>query len=147
MSTPRTVTVYNSVGQAKREVTSSADTWNQLQRDLDMAGIPYSQMKSVVGETRNTLESGEAQLPQGNFTLFLLPTKVKSGVSFFETANEDFWEMTEQEKIQAKLAEAISLLQEVSAAVKTTNYGALAPDVRKLAEQADSIKREFNIFD
>jgi hypothetical protein len=77
----RKVTVYNTVGQNERALQTDARTWGELQTHMSRASIPYSNMKCVVGETQVTLESRDAQVPQSDFTLFLLPSKVRSGVS------------------------------------------------------------------
>jgi hypothetical protein len=38
-------------------------------------------MKAVIKETKVTLENELATLPEGEFTVFLFPNKVKSGTS------------------------------------------------------------------
>lgn len=85
----RTVTVINTQGRQRQTVQTSANTWGELKRDLDSAGIPHSGMRAMVGENHNTLETSGAQLPSGltvgdrvtnDFTLFLSAKKVKSGI-------------------------------------------------------------------
>lgn len=77
-STIITVNVYSpQIGEKK--VETSAKTWGELQNDLSSAGINISGMKSVIGETQLTLESGKAVLPEEDFTLFLMQKKTKSG--------------------------------------------------------------------
>lgn len=75
----RKVTIYNTIGDNVREIFSSATTWGGLMSDMNSNRIPYDGMKAVVGETQNTLESSEAVLPDGEFSLFLMAGKVKSG--------------------------------------------------------------------
>jgi argininosuccinate lyase len=75
----RQVLVYNTIGQNEVVITTSAATWEQLQRDLHSQGVPFRDMKAVIGETQVTLESRGAQLPTTDFSLFLVPEKVKSG--------------------------------------------------------------------
>jgi hypothetical protein len=79
LTTTRRVTVYNTLGQNERSVNSDALTWGELQSHLLQAGVSFSGMKAVVGDTQVTLESRDAQIPQTEFTLFLLPGKVRSG--------------------------------------------------------------------
>lgn len=75
----RKVTIYNTIGDNVKEVFSSATTWGGLMNDMNSNRISYDGMKAVVGETQNTLESSEAVLPDGEFSLFLMAGKVKSG--------------------------------------------------------------------
>lgn len=76
------VTVYSTAVSSSRTIETSAATWGELQSLLGEQGISYSGMKAVVGESQVTLESNAAILPDSNFTLFLLPQKVKSGGVF-----------------------------------------------------------------
>lgn len=75
----RTITVFSTLGKNAEEVSSSAKTWSELQKDLSSKSISYSGMKAVVGETRLTVESPNAVLPETNFSLYLMPVKTKSG--------------------------------------------------------------------
>lgn len=76
----RTITIYNTVGQNKTTFESAALTWEALQKELkDEKGINTNGMKVVIGETQNSLESPQAVLLQGPFSLLMMPQKVKSG--------------------------------------------------------------------
>lgn len=76
----RNVTVFTTVGKQGGEVFSTeAVTWGQLKKEINTKNISLSNMKAVIGETQVTLESEEAQLLDGDFTLFLMPVKTKSG--------------------------------------------------------------------
>ena len=77
----RTITIYSSTGKSSYAVESDATLWKDLQVDMAHAGVDFkkSSMKAVVGETRVTLESDNAVLIDGPFTLFLMPVKTKSG--------------------------------------------------------------------
>lgn len=86
------VSVYTGQGQNIKEIETSASTWGDLKSQLDREGVSTNGLTAVVGETEVTLESNGAQLPNmENFTLFLLPTKVKSGASHsFPSSKELF---------------------------------------------------------
>ena len=75
----RNVLIYTTTGKSGETVATEATTWEELKSDLSKNQVQYNNMKSVVGETRVTLESPKAMLPQGDFTLFLMPIKTKSG--------------------------------------------------------------------
>lgn len=72
------VKVY-STQMGEKSVETSATTWGQLQNDLNREGITHSGMKSVIGESKLTLEADAAILPSTGFTLFLMPKKTKAG--------------------------------------------------------------------
>jgi hypothetical protein len=80
MTSSKNVTVFNTHGQNRNVLRGvTATNWAQLQDLLRRNNIPYEGMRAVVGDTQVTLESDGAQIPPQDFTLFLLPSKVKSG--------------------------------------------------------------------
>lgn len=78
----RKVTTYSTLGGNEKSFMTSATVLRELRKDLDQNGILHKGMKLVVGETEATLESAEASLPEGEFTLFLTAQKVKSGIFY-----------------------------------------------------------------
>jgi hypothetical protein len=60
-------------------VYTGASKWSELKTALTKAGVNYNGMKSVVGQTRVTLEHPDATLPEGEFELFLMPEKSNKG--------------------------------------------------------------------
>lgn len=79
----RVVTLYSTAGkQGANPLNSEAGTWGQLKKEIQrMNNAPsLSNMKAVIGETNLTVEHDEAVLPEGDFTLFLMPIKTKSGL-------------------------------------------------------------------
>lgn len=75
----RLVTIFSSVGESKKEITSDASTWGELQVDLNTNGISIDNKKVILKTTKATLESSEAVLPSEDFAIMLIPGKVKSG--------------------------------------------------------------------
>lgn len=165
------VTVYNTVGQNKKEVRSSATTWGELQDDLNAAGVSHRGMSVVVGETQNTLESSQAVLPEGDFTLFLMPQKVKSGwtdlndlvdneegieasdvngFGTFENSVEDYTYINKKEVLKAIAAKTqfyINVL--IGAAVSESKFASTSkdPEVANLDKKAQELMKNLNIFD
>jgi hypothetical protein len=85
----RTVRIITTKGASNFTITTEAQTWNELQKDLDANNVQYQGMKAIVGETNTTLDLKDAVLPKGltiggkvtnDFTLFLAATKMKAGV-------------------------------------------------------------------
>ena len=77
----RTITIYSQATSQSKEIESDATKWGQLKKAVEEAIMnSISTVKAVVRETRNTLDNDDAVLPEGAFTIFLLPVKVKSGL-------------------------------------------------------------------
>ena len=76
----RIITVYSTLGKNAVEVTSQANDWEGVKSELREFSVSYNNMKAVIGETRLTLESDRAIVPEGDFTLYLMPIKTKSGI-------------------------------------------------------------------
>ena len=78
MST-RKIVVYSSATQRANDVMTDATTWGVLKSKLSMDGLLTGQMKAIIGQTKLTLDHVDAELPEGDFQLFLVPEKTKSG--------------------------------------------------------------------
>lgn len=75
----RKITVYSTIGKGAKFIETDAVTWANLKTLLQQEKVDLNNMKAVIGENKLTLESDQAQLPDGEFTLFLMPIKTKSG--------------------------------------------------------------------
>jgi hypothetical protein len=78
----RTIRVISTQADSAISIESNATTWSQLKEELGARFSGVSDMKAIVRETRVTLESPEAQLPEGNFTIILSMKKIASGVRY-----------------------------------------------------------------
>jgi hypothetical protein len=74
----RKIKIYSTSG-VSGTVETNISTLGQLLPLLSEREINYSGMKMLVGETRNELSQDEALLPEGDFKLYLMPQKTKSG--------------------------------------------------------------------
>lgn len=77
----RNIIVFSTETNEKKEISTSATTWGALKQELSAAGFSVNNMKGMVKETKTTLESDGAVLPSETFTLFITPSKVKSGAA------------------------------------------------------------------
>ena len=77
----RKITVLTTIGKSGIAVHSQAQTWGELKIDLSEAGVITENMNVVEGTTRVTLENNEAQIPAGDFKIFMTPKETKSGGS------------------------------------------------------------------
>lgn len=75
----RKVVIYSTIGENFKEFYSDATTWGTLTEELTSNNINWKGMKAVDGDTQHSYESSEAVLPEGDFSLFLMADKVKSG--------------------------------------------------------------------
>lgn len=74
----RRIKVYTTVG-VSGTIDTNVRTLGELKPILSEREIDYSGMKLLVGETRNELNVDDAILPEGDFKLYLMPQKTKSG--------------------------------------------------------------------
>ena len=76
----RIITVFSqkdSAGAAV-EVNTAASTWGEFKTQYRQE-FTFTNVRGVVRHNKNILEVDGALLPQGEFTMFLFPKKVKSG--------------------------------------------------------------------
>lgn len=87
MATVRKIKVLSTLGTSGT-IETNVTTLGQLKPLLADREINYSGMKMMVGATRNELNLDEAVLPEGDFKLYLMPAKTKSGADASYTANQ-----------------------------------------------------------
>jgi gas vesicle protein len=75
----RTIRVISPQSTSARTFESEATSWGDLREELSETYSGISDMKAIVRENRNTLESDSASLPEGNFTIILSMKKIASG--------------------------------------------------------------------
>jgi hypothetical protein len=80
MAQGRTIAVFSNTN-GTREIIENSEftTWGELKAHLQSKGLYESNMQAVVKGLRVTLTLDAAQLPETEFTLFLVPGKMKSG--------------------------------------------------------------------
>ena len=102
----RKIKIYTTAGMPGT-IETNVSTLGELKPLLRQREINYDGMKLLVGETKNELSQDEAILPEGDFKLYLMPAKTKSGV--------DFNEMEETlERIESKVDRILSKLDNES---------------------------------
>lgn len=135
----RTIKVYSTVG-ASGEVVTNVGTLRELKPILVSKGIDIAGMKLVVGETRNELSIDEAVLPDGDFKLYLMPQKTKSGSieDDLDSIDDRVREIdTTVDRIEDKLDIVLSLLR--SGGQSTSNSGARVIPTRN-AEDEEALR-------
>ena len=75
----RIVVYKNSNGQNKTYTDQGFKTWGELKQVLINDGLWGSNLEAVIHEGRRSLKIDSAELPSGDFTLYLVAQKMKSG--------------------------------------------------------------------
>ena len=124
----RNIKIYTTNGMPGT-VETNVSTVAELKTLLRQREINYDGMKMLVGETRNELSLDEAILPEGDFKLYLMPAKTKSGVDFDEM-DENVEDILDRvENIEEKLDKVLNLL---SNPISTPS---IAPQVSSLSAE------------
>jgi len=80
MARKRTVIVASSVANKSKKFSTTAETWGELKEDSNLSGFLGGAVEVVVNPGSVTLSRDAAELPEGDFKLYIIPTKNKSGV-------------------------------------------------------------------
>ena len=109
----RKIKIYTTNGMPGT-IETNVSTLGELKPILRQREVNYDGMKLLVGETKNELSQDEAILPEGDFKLYLMPAKTKSGVDFDEM--EEAIERIENkvDKILSKLDNNVDIVSGVS---------------------------------
>lgn len=118
----RKIKIYTTAG-IPGTIETNVSTLGELKPLLRQREINYDGMKMLVGETKNELSVDEATLPTGDFKLYLMPAKTKSGV--------DLDEMEEAiERIENKVDRILSKLDSINtSSVVSTSAGKVADPI------------------
>lgn len=107
----RTVKLINSNLGKVKTIETDAETWGELQGNSEVQSFMEGDVKAVVRQTQNTLESDRAELPEGDFDLFFITKKSKAGSGWMDEVRKN------QEEIRDRLDTIESKLDNVC------NYG------------------------
>ena len=124
----RKIKIYTTNGMPGT-IETNVSTLGELKPILRQREVNYDGMKLLVGETKNELSQDEAILPEGDFKLYLMPAKTKSGV--------DFDEMEEAvERIESKVDRILSKLDNESYTVPSVpQISLISPEDQREIEE------------
>lgn len=105
----RKIKIYTTNGMPGT-IETNVSTLEELKPLLRQREVNYDGMKLLVGETKNELSQDEAILPEGDFKLYLMPAKTKSGVDFDEMEDSINRIAADVERIEDKLDKVLNLL-------------------------------------
>lgn len=125
----RKIKIYTTAG-IPGTIETNVSTLRELKPLLRQREINYDGMKMLVGETKNELSVDEATLPTGDFKLYLMPAKTKSGV--------DFDEMEEAiERIENKVDRILSKLDSINTSSVVSTSASKVADPISLEDQRE----------
>ena len=105
----RKIKIYTTNGMPGT-IETNVSTLRELKPILRQREVNYDGMKLLVGETKNELSQDEAILPEGDFKLYLMPAKTKSGIDFEEVEENITNIYGIVENIEEKLDKVLNLL-------------------------------------
>lgn len=125
----RKIKIYTTAG-IPGTIETNVSTLGELKPLLRQREINYDGMKMLVGETKNELSVDEATLPTGDFKLYLMPAKTKSGV--------DIDEMEEAiERIENKVDRILSKLDSINTSLVVSTSASKVADPISLEDQRE----------
>lgn len=126
----RKIKIYTTAG-IPGTIETNVSTLGELKPLLRQREINYDGMKMLVGETKNELSIDEATLPTGDFKLYLMPAKTKSGVDLEYEIEEAI------ERIENKLDRILSILDSINTSLVVSTLASKVADPISLEDQKE----------
>ena len=125
----RKIKIYTTAG-IPGTIETNVSTLGELKPLLRQREINYDGMKMLVGETKNELSVDEATLPTGDFKLYLMPAKTKSGVDLDEMEYSI-------ERIENKVDRILSKLDSINTSLVVSTSAGKVADPISLEDQRE----------
>ena len=125
----RKIKIYTTAG-IPGTIETNVSTLGELKPLLRQREINYEGMKMLVGETKNELSVDEATLPTGDFKLYLMPAKTKSGVDLDEMEYSI-------ERIENKVDRILSKLDSINTSLVVSTSASKVADPISLEDQRE----------
>lgn len=97
MSNTRVITAFSTRGKNKKKIETDVQTWGDLKPLLENEGFKLSSLAATESVNRTDLAHKDAALPEGDFTIFLRPTKTKSGADYASMSFRELRNLLSQE--------------------------------------------------
>ena len=76
----RIITIVSPQGDIRVELNSNATVWGDLKKEINANGtFNANESTAMIRGIRESLTDNSASLPEDPFTVFLTPSKIKSG--------------------------------------------------------------------
>lgn len=70
----------SSAANKSKKFDTNATSWGQLKSDANLSGLLTGNVEVIVYPGNVTLSRDEAELPEGDFKIYIVPTKNKAGM-------------------------------------------------------------------
>jgi len=80
------IIVASAAGRARTITNFSGSTWGELRQHPEVAPLVTGSLDVIVNPGDLTLNSDSSALPEGDFNVYLIPTKNKAGLTPYEAA-------------------------------------------------------------
>ena len=114
----RKIKIFTTAGMPGT-IETNVTTLGALKPLLTQREINYNGMTILVGDTKNELSIDEATLPEGDFKIYLMPAKTKSGVDFDNMEDNVERINSAVRRIESKVE---SILAKLNASSNATSY-------------------------
>lgn len=154
----RQIRIMSTQTGTVKTISSDAVTWGELKQNSDIRNSMGTSTQAIVRETKNTLEHDDAVLPEGDFTIFFVPTKTKSGGITPEEVTEIIEDKVEDAKqaIEEKILALETELYETLDSMRKSMIRTISPEKRveiqsnpeylKLLEEGKAVAEEMRKY-
>ena len=132
----RKIKIYTTNGMPGT-IDTNATTLAGIKPLLRERNINFEGMKMLVGETKNELSMDESVLPEGDFKLYLMPAKTKSGVDFDDMEDNIENIQTNLQRVEDKVDQVLSALKNDSTATSYSEPSVASTPVISMEDQRE----------
>ena len=132
----RKIKIYTTNGMPGT-IDTNATTLAGIKPLLRERNINFEGMKMLVGETKNELSMDESVLPEGDFKLYLMPAKTKSGVDFDDMEDNIENIQTNLQRVEDKVDQVLSALKNASTATSYSVPSVASTPVISMEDQRE----------
>ena len=132
----RKIKIYTTNGMPGT-IDTNATTLAGIKPLLRERNINFEGMKMLVGETKNELSMDESVLPEGDFKLYLMPAKTKSGVDFDDMEDNIENIQTNLQRVEDKVDQVLSALKNASTATSYSTPSVASASTISMEDQRE----------
>lgn len=132
----RKIKIYTTNGMPGT-IDTNATTLAGIKPLLRERNINFEGMKMLVGETKNELSMDESVLPEGDFKLYLMPAKTKSGVDFDDMEDNIENIQTNLQRVEDKVDQVLSALKNASTATSYSVPSVASASIMSMEDQRE----------
>lgn len=132
----RKIKIYTTNGMPGT-IDTNATTLAGIKPLLRERNINFEGMKMLVGETKNELSMDESVLPEGDFKLYLMPAKTKSGVDFDDMEDNIENIQINLQRVEDKVDQVLNALKNASTATSYSVPSGASASVMSIEDQRE----------